>query len=281
MKIVKCIITIIFLGSTNVLLGQIEEIYQYKVPMKWYKKYDEISAHNGKCISVKKNNLWGIIDSNEKIIIPITYKNRIFSINDTLFIISSDNKRGIINKKREIFLPFEYENIWPVLESDSPLNTKYLNLVKQYGKSGIIDLNKNVLIPLEYNKVDNRIYGHWCEKDSTIDIYNGLFKKTFSSDYIWVNSMGRIGKINFVQLGRGNYSKLLSVDDGKLLIDSMDNTNLRDYCENSFFKFQKNEKFGLINKEGKVCVQPIYSSLDFCSNNPITKREDSNYICAF
>ena len=93
--------------DTNIFYTN-NKIINYKNPNAVANSYDEVKVHNNIFI-VKKNGLYGLVDSEGKNITEITYDNieRRNVLSNYLFAIKN-NKVGIINTKGEIIVPIEY-----------------------------------------------------------------------------------------------------------------------------------------------------------------------------
>lgn len=148
--------------SINNVHGAINRDGEVVIPIK----YDYAMVRFGEgLLPVMKENKWGYVDANNKIVIPFEYENLVdyrlesgefwknknsnlgtadyFSDNKAL--VRKNGKLGIINKQNEILIPFEYDNInsW----------SKELITVSKSGKFGAVNWNNEVIIPFCYDEL--------------------------------------------------------------------------------------------------------------------------------
>ncbi|MGV0754380.1 WG repeat-containing protein [Empedobacter brevis] len=106
--------------------------------------YSFIGIENG-LIYVIQNNLYGIIDDKNEILVPLEYEE--MDIKKQEIIIAKKNtKYGIITKENKILVPFIYDNIFSYAENELA-NTFYV-IVSKDNKNGIIDKNHKFIVPL-------------------------------------------------------------------------------------------------------------------------------------
>lgn len=76
-------------------------------------EYDEIHYLDYGYIEVKKDGKYGVIDYNDRIIIPFEYENfnDINTLTPNLFVVSKNGKAGIVNLNNQIVLDFLYDGI--------------------------------------------------------------------------------------------------------------------------------------------------------------------------
>ena len=108
--------------------------------------YLNMKFHEGYFIC-EKNNMAGVVDSKNNIIIPFNYKKLFVPINshDPVFYgKNSNNKFGSISNLSKVIIPFEYDSLL--------VNTKYC-IFKKENRYGIIDYLGTELIKNEYDSV--------------------------------------------------------------------------------------------------------------------------------
>jgi hypothetical protein len=113
--------------------------------------YDESLNFDGENFSIaEKNHLFGMIDINNKELIPFKYTE--FSKLDTdknfLFIVSNKSETRIINLENKTILS-GYKSIQSIF--NDPLKF----IVQKDKKFGIIDINHKIILPLEYDEISN------------------------------------------------------------------------------------------------------------------------------
>ncbi len=134
----------------NVLYGLIDTLGNIKVPIK----YQEILPLKENLI-VMQNSKWGIMDMNEKIIVPLkytSYDNYYSEPENNKLIYFKDDKNyvAIYNIKKNSLSEIDnYERIY-----DHYYQFGYL-LVFKNKHFGLIDLEGKVVLPVEYERVNN------------------------------------------------------------------------------------------------------------------------------
>ncbi len=76
-------------------------------------EYDEVHYLHYGYLEVKKDNRYGVIDYNDRIIVPFEYENSndINTLTPNLFVVSKNGKAGIVNLNNQIVLDFLYDGI--------------------------------------------------------------------------------------------------------------------------------------------------------------------------
>lgn len=121
-------------------------------------QYDEINrAHNG-WMQVKKRNLYGIIDTTGKEIIPIKYPQLGSRFYNGYLIAGSKKKSGFIDSTGTIVIPFIYDEVG---NFEQPVAA-----VKKNGAYGFIDRSGKEAAPFVYERVN----GSW-RVDSTMMVW--------------------------------------------------------------------------------------------------------------
>lgn len=149
--------------------------------------YSSIGISSG-FIKVTKNDLSGIVDDNNKILIPIEYEN-LDPMYSTLISAKKNGKKGLINIENKTLVPFLYDEIhgfhfmndknqfyaivrigdqygvvnnngqYIINLSDTELVslTDTTIIIRKNGLFGLSDFQMKIIIPLEYN--DAYLYG--------------------------------------------------------------------------------------------------------------------------
>ena len=76
-------------------------------------EYDEVHYLDYGYLKVKKDNRYGVIDYNDRIIVPFEYENSndIYTLTPNLFVVIKNGKAGIVNLNNQIVLDFLYDGI--------------------------------------------------------------------------------------------------------------------------------------------------------------------------
>lgn len=123
---------------------------------------------------VKKNNLFGVVNSNNEEIIGSRYRNMLFNENAKEFYVTSAlNRKGIVTETGETKINLEYDDIKMIDKQNG------LYLVKKSNKYGIIGNTGNTIIHLEYDQIgvnvgtfrNNSINNQYVLFENAIPVY--------------------------------------------------------------------------------------------------------------
>lgn len=211
--------------------------------------YEEISSDftNKKTIlsdilivSKNQGKNYGVIDVKGNTIIEPKYDNIEYLQNSGDFLVKSNGKVGIISRKREMKVQLLYENLELI---DKELG---LYIAKKDDKYGIIDSNGNTKVHIEYDQ---------------IGIDNTRFEENdIKNKYLLDNGMIPVKKDELWGAFDKNGNQILGFDYqgfGYTAGSNKNAINLLIVPEYNVMIARKNEKYTLINAEGKEICNPI------------------------
>ena len=234
-----------------------KRIYIYTMPylIKLYEArildygYEEISSNftNKKTILtdiliVNRNQgkNYGVIDVKGNTIIEPKYDNIEYLPNSGDFLVKSNGKVGIISRKREMKVQLLYDDLELI---DKELG---LYIAKKDDKYGIIDSNGNTKVHIEYDQ---------------IGIDNTRFEENdIKNKYLLDNGMIPVKKDELWGAFDKNGNPILGFDYqgfGYTAGSNKNAINLLIVPEYNVMIARKNEKYTLINTEGKEICNPI------------------------
>jgi len=264
------------------------ETEKWIIPME----YNEISAFNSSTYIVRKEQFYGIIDTSNNIIIPFEWNRlmKIYSVDNCVLAYKFPNY-GILNIiDKKLTVPCVYSEITPIENStffkvkmndmynivdvnNKPrfknwyqelyiLPNKQKNyIVKSNGQFGIIDEHEKNILPIEYQELTLKPYtdGSYLAKHKngkygcvTID---GRVSLPFEYDHL------KSAYLNLLLSLKGDKWGLIQVNEGdpyEILPCNFDEiTHL-----NKVFLLKKNQKFGLLDKLGKLIVPVEFDKID-------------------
>lgn len=194
-------------------------------------QYDEVVIYYNNCttpVMVRKDGRTGVVDGDNRVIIPVQY-DAIISYDDALFVMTSGDKQGVADAAGRVLAPVEYRDV-QVIQSEG----RYYVLLAQgqepdleHGEffdseMSMIDAAGQVIIPPVHPCLFATGQGQFDDPDSPAIIiamdretaslgvydlkgnmvlplgYNGIFD-AFPSDHIFVEQQGIYGVFN----GRG------------------------------------------------------------------------------
>lgn len=123
----------------------------------------------------KRNGKWGIVDMNDKVIVPFEYDTIIQADMNGYIVAQKNSKFGVIDEQNKIIIPFLYSKIHLYGKTNRLVFDEegYLQ-AQRNGKWGIVDINNKIIIPFEYDDV-------FCPGDSRAVTYFD-FRRSFSAD---------------------------------------------------------------------------------------------------
>jgi hypothetical protein len=137
------------------------------------------SSGQAKISIIKKGNLFGLVNHENKLILPIEYDSIEYNRLSLSYIITKDKLQGILTDEGILTVPIIYEHIeYDWKENDN--NKSYGFIVQKNKKIGSIDFQNNTIIPIIYDGLSNWVeYGpdaHYVKRGDLyglIDCYSG------------------------------------------------------------------------------------------------------------
>ncbi|MBN1182029.1 MAG: WG repeat-containing protein [Bacteroidales bacterium] len=236
-------------GYIKVFTGEtlFDEVYGYK-PKKglfgyWNTKgelvikteYENIGPHYKNYIQVKKNGLWGLIDSIENSIIPCRYNwtDHIFhngycevymgNLNDEILLDrpSENGKFGLVDSNGT-------EVIAPIYDNIKPLNNRYVGVCKDK-KWAIANNEGNIITQFNYDWIDDNYY------DEMLLVFKGKIEFTYDEYLEYEVYNGLYGYVNLQgkEVIPCRYSEASGFYNGKASVIKDDNSfsiNIKGKC---------------------------------------------------
>lgn len=234
----------------------------------------------------------GMITLDGKISLPCMY-DQIFYVPDKHVIVYSKEKQiGIMNLEGEILWEKAYDYAYVFTAKDKK-NTENLLLVKRGENYGLVDmLTGKVMLECQYSMIskDSQIQENWfCAKDGKCGFWNqkdGKYTEIPNSENYAIDGfhMGSGGEaIDVYGYELGEFLKIrdgekIGVIDrqGNMIIDPVYTEICYDEYEEVFFVRSENET-GIYDKNGKIIVPlDVYEVLEWHSVGIVVKREGEN-----
>lgn len=243
-------------NSSTVLNSKNEELfkeYELVEPIKLKNVASPLSFEKS-VLKYKKNNFYGLIDFNGKVIVKNIY-NSIENLQpvEGKLLVKKDDKFGVIDIKGNLMIKTKYDNI---------LSDEYYTKENLYKKSGFIVSNKTE---------NGYKYGYYSYKGKKIlnTIYSDISRVSVENDnknvYLIVGDNGKYGVYkNSKKIIKNDYQSI-SYDDG---------INL--------FLVERNKKYGAFSIQGKSIIEVKNDNLEsrgiylYTKNANDTNVYDSN-----
>lgn len=246
-------------GEFGIVKSNKNELWGIKNEEKPKKtKYEYQSLHylhlkNKAYYLAKKDDKWGVIDNNNKEILPFHYSKFMRSSNCECFILKHNDKWGILDYQFNELLPVEYDDFW--IKGDKIM-------VKRNGKWGMIKKTGEKLIPIEY---EDLVYAknnsrYIAKKSNKYGVINDSFKLVLPTIYDEIQDL----KISYNKKHKRKFNEPLEL----------------------FFLLKKDGKFGISDGNGIVEQETIYDTIKLLDHNRfnenyfILKKNNKYGLCA-
>jgi len=243
--------------------GYVDEKGKEIIPLGKYEFLNPIDEEN--MILAKKNGKWGFININEDIIIPFDYDDiGIFSDNG-IAPAKKEGKSGGLNRSGKDIIPFIFEELDYFYKSN-------LAVVKKNGKYGFINGNGKIIIPLQYDNAnqtmsDNVVIasqnGKWAFFNNQGKQLTDFLYDEVKTDFVNIenNKDNTYFKGGVAIVMQKNIPHFLDRNLKEIKTAEIYD-NAESFTDKGFSIVEKNGKFGLISKDGKVVLPVIYSSIE-------------------
>jgi len=255
-------------------------IMDFKGNVKLKTWYDQLHPEKGgrSRYIVSKGNTWGIIDMEEKEIVPMTYRNiRVQPFSDGSYLAQNkDGKFGLMTIDGEVTLPFNYDNLQfqsysgvGISSADSKCGVVKVNNGKPYELAtcdydNIVQQN-NIFIVEDKKKFGIMdVYGKITTEikyDELIPMDGKNFKAKLKDKYYLINSKGET-------ISESGYLELLPINS---------NNRNGSYYNNRNFSYYKtkmsNGKYGIMDKAGLAILGGTFEDIISENSNQLVVTE--------
>jgi hypothetical protein len=230
--------------------------------------YDLISDFSEDLAVVKLNGLYGAIDKNGKIEIPLQYS-RLGDFSEELSYAQKNEKSGYVDKKGYPVIPFLFE--WAESFKFSLARVKYNS------KYGLINTRGEFVLQPVYDRIEEQERGVYIVYKNNA---YGFADSTgcLLSDVTYSNPANEKPK----ELTDGKWLRLMTEDDQNLM-----NKNGRKLAEEEQYeevylphygliRVSMNDKYGFINERNKLLIKNTYEdAADFEDSVTVVKKKDT------
>lgn len=238
----------------------VDSLNQTIIPYRYNYIYNIINKNNNIYIFAMNNYLYGVLNLEGEVTVPFEYTSLVDRKNTGIIAAKKNMKAGFIDYDNNILIPFEYEDVSPFSEGFALVKiispdyiegnlrvdgkseasasefSDYVGQGKLYTKDEFYNGMKNLVFRENfYEKIKNydKRFGSFEEFDLCMTL--GNWRKKIPGKYGFIDTKGKI-RINLI------YDEAKDFKDG--------------YAEVCF-----NNKWGVINKNGKVVIPIKYSKI--------------------
>lgn len=225
---------------------------------------------------VKVDGLYGFIDNTGEFVIEPQYETAGYFVNGTA-IVKKDGFFGVIDKNNKEIIPFIYEDAQTTYIDD-------LITVKKHGRYGCINLKNETVVDFISTDI---IYGYSYGTDHKLAIITGDDRKrgfidlatNFSVPTIYTDVNPSYAEQSIVELSIGGYKHGFVNLDTQTIVEPFSSSyiwfsNIDDY--NNLATFSVNNKYGIINSQGEIIIEPIYNYLSSFDDNGLASVDINN-----
>lgn len=191
--------------------------------------------------AVRESDVWKLINiEDNSTLIDGGYED-IVEVKSENIIIKQDGKYGVINKAKEEKIKPEYE--------DLKYAFSIYYIAKKDGKYGVINLENEEIIKFEYESMQYVENGGFIQAD-----------KSDTETIVFDNNLGQkvSGIISELNIDKG-YIRVYTNNEYKYYNFKLEEKNPADVLvSNTLFLSKKDDKYGYVNRVGKVVVDYIY-----------------------
>ncbi len=243
----------------------------------WYNSIGVPSDISNRFI-VNKNNTYGVVDSSEKVIIPLTYMSiSISAYSDGSHLSkNSEGKYGFMTIEGKVTLPFEYDKLDKKYGSNNIISSKN-------SKCGIVRINSGLpqeIISCDYDDITNLEKVLIIKKDGKFGLLNGNGKMVVNPIYDNLEIFGN--KIVIAKI-KGKY-EILNDQGQKITTERFKDAGIivdeSNYYSNSaftFLKVKKKDKFLIMDKVGKIIGTNAFDDIVSEFKNVFVVKKNNKY----
>ncbi len=186
--------------------------------------------------------------------------------------VKKDNKYGLIDLKGKLLLEPQYDEITPVVGIKGALK------IKQNDKYGIVGDDGSVVVEPKYEDItilgeDNKS-GYIIKQDNLYGIIDYSSKEILEPKY---DEISKVHSTDLYYVTEGGTKKLVNTEKNDVLTTGFDEiTQILDSSENSVI-FKKDEKYGIMNIDGTVALEPKYDDLKEAKVGSFIAKKDNKY----
>lgn len=217
--------------------------------------YDDIIIMGKELFVVKKDDLWGLVDRNNRALIPFEYDEIRYA--HSHYLVRKDNLWGLVDDKNRIQIPLEYEDIEPIFSHN-------LFKVKQKGHWQLVDSRKSLLVTDSFEEISQKLL---MSTDGEVSAIIAMKNRKWGSIEIETDKL----------IAPFDFDEIFPNCVGASFDSIMNSEDMMTY----YLKVRQGDKWGLCSG-GTLVVPCIYDDIDIWSirGRPLflSQRNDRGYF---
>ena len=235
--------------------------------------YDSVGFFNSSSVGAKyltyayvyQNKKMGVIDTQNKMILPTTYK-YVKNVYETLHFIATniEGKSGLVSIENQVLIPFEYDQL------DEVLNFSFI--LKKNKKIGLADVNGKIVIPVIYDQIV------FVDEDKSTNKCRWRVSNDKVTQYLFTDIYENPNNEVFQTVGN------IETAENNLTSYIIDE-NLKDFEEKIPIRYQSNlyllrkkNLYGFCDVKQKIGFKPKFKKIDYYFNTYDFKRGKTHYL---
>lgn len=226
------------------------------------------------------NGTYGMTDYNNNQIVPFEY-DPLFVLDEDkkLVLAKKDGKSGVIDYENNVIIPFEYDYLGPVISGTERLLSAGTELDGgMFGKYGIINLNNEAVIDNKYDGLIDCMYSSdvpvlCAEKDGKYGVIDYSENVIIDFEYDDWHDFGD----DFLILEKEGKPYIISAESLKAVpVEQSEIYLFNEYNGKSYFITIQDDKYGVVDVDGKVTVQTQYDGIEAVDGTGLCIIEKDN-----
>lgn len=269
-----------FVAHKQGLAGLLDANGTVVLPFEYEMLY--LEPHEATIVAgLKPNNSWQLFNlESRKPLINMSFYDRdfLFYYNGLLAAKSENGNMGAIDTKGNVVIPFKYQKLGNFYH-----NVAEYHVVNKYDevKVGIIDKNNNIIFPAIYDKAYPEVWSDSNAIPAFYTLINGSIKKvvnieTKKEKITNYDSLIPVASKYFETHTSDNKTGLIDTDFNQILKDiyfSLDTDSNPD----NWIASLDGDHYGVVTKNDKVLIPPVYESLTRLSATRIIASKKGRY----
>ena len=235
--------------------------------------YDSVGFFNTSSVGLEyltfayvyQNKKMGVIDTQNKQLLPIAYK-YVKNVDETFHFIAINEagKSGLVSNDNRVIIPFEYDQL------DEVVNFSFI--LKKNKKIGLADVNGKIVIPVIYDQIvyvdedENTKKCRWRVSNEKVTEY--LFTVSYDNPNSEVYQT--VGNIETTESNSSSYV----LDDNSKDFDE----KIPIRYESNLFLLRKKNLYGFWDFKEKMGFKPKFKKLDYFFNSYGFKKGKKHYL---
>jgi hypothetical protein len=260
-----------FRVKKNNLWGILNKNGQLIIPIQ----YEQVGPTKSKAYCARQNGKWGLLDSLNHWLIPAVMDSKIYMFQEG--IVKKNGKYGVMSRKGEVVIPIIYSK---AINYEDPLTYRFKNgffsrplnyKLKDEHDSIIYKRFKSIEREINYRIYEeNNLYGL---KDKN---HNIIVKPQYRTFLNFSEGLAFVIGDSFQGYIDTNGNQLIRLEKqyyGRSFQNGSASFSLTPGLKNNF-----NSKWGSINRQGKIIIEPKYDWLSKYSNGRYRASQDSSIL---